>query len=121
MPSEAEQKKALPTGRLGSALSTSPSKFDRHLAFDPICRGFDVEGVAHPQYGEDIDLAEDLLVNVGWPLRNHGDTDASHAALFDQAAHGAQADFLASILCQLRSERVGLVDEEVKRRPIDPK
>ncbi len=36
MPSDAEQKNALPTGRLGSALSTSPAKSNRHLALESV-------------------------------------------------------------------------------------
>jgi len=77
--------------------------------------------MAHPKYGQDIDLTEDLFVDVRRPLRNHRDPDTADAALFHQAAHGTQADFLATVLRQLRSERVGLVDIEVERGPVDAK
>ena len=76
--------------------------------------------MAHAQYGEDIHLAYNLLVDVRWPLRNHRHPNASNPALLYKAAHRSQTQLLQAILHHLRSEGIGLIDVEVKRCAIDP-
>ncbi len=65
------------------------------LALDPVRGSCNMEWMTHPQHGEDVDLTQHLLVDVGRTLRDHRRTYAPDPALLHQAAHRSQAEFLA--------------------------
>ena len=84
------------------------------LTFDPVRRGGEIAGMAHPKDRQDIDLAQNLLIQVRRPLRNHRDAHAPDATLFHQAAYRSQAMLLLTVFQHLRSERVRLIYIEVE-------
>ena len=62
--------------------------------------------MTHSQNRQDVYLTQNLLVDVGWPLRDH--CHSHDAALFHQPAYRYQAELLRFTLHRLRSEGVRL-------------